>query len=289
MRAFFPAMACLTLLGGCATTSGLQDEARRDPYESFNRKVYAFNKGVDKTVVKPVTKGYRAITPKPARRGLTAFLQNAREPLNFINALLQGKPKQAVETLGRFSVNTVLGVGGLADHATDMGLPAQKEDFGQTMAVWGIRSGPYIMLPLLGPSTMRDGFGFGVDIFTDPYRYGLREIGVTGWKNWAELGVEAIDFRSNLMDTADVLLRGSADEYATVRSAYLQSREALITDGASDTDEDVPNPEFAPADIEDMPDAPDTPDSPASDTPAPSPPAAEPIAEPAAAPAAPTP
>ena len=262
MRAILSGLAFLTLLSGCATTSGLQEQARRDPYEKFNRQVYAFNKNVDKAVVKPVTKGYRAITPKPARRGLTAFLQNAKEPLNFINALLQGKPKQAVETLGRFSVNTVLGVGGLADHATDMGLPAQKEDFGQTLAVWGVHSGPYLVLPFLGPSTVRDGFGFGVDIVTDPYRYGLREIGVTGWKNWAELGVEAIDFRSNLMDTADVLLRGSADEYATVRSAYLQSREALITDGNADSDEDVPNPVFAPQDSADMPSNPDMADQP---------------------------
>jgi len=252
MRAILLGLAFITLLSGCATTNGLQEQARRDPYEGFNRKVYAFNKGVDKAVLKPVTKGYRAVTPVPARRGFSAFLKNAKEPLNFINALLQGKPRAALRTLGRFSVNTVLGVGGLTDHASDMGLAVQDEDFGQTLAVWGVHSGPYIVLPFIGPSTARDAVGFGVDIVSDPYRYGLREVGVTGWKNWAELGMEVIDLRSNLLDTADVFLRTSADEYATVRSAYLQSRESLITDGASDTDEDVPNPVFGPADSEDM-------------------------------------
>ena len=147
MRAILPALTCLTLLAGCATTNGLQEEARRDPYEKFNRKVYAFNKSVDRSVVKPVTKGYRTITPLPARRGITAFLQNAKEPLNFINALLQGKPGEAAHTLGRFTVNTLLGVGGLADHATDLGLQVREEDFGQTLAVWGLHSGPYSSAP----------------------------------------------------------------------------------------------------------------------------------------------
>ncbi len=278
MRAtLFATLSASLLLGACASTPGNQLKAEQDPLEPFNRRVYDFNKGMDKLFIKPVTVVYRTATPAAARRGASNALDNVDEPLTFINALLQGKPKIAANAVGRFVVNTVLGVGGLADHATDLGLEKQKEDFGQTLAVWGMNSGPYLMLPLFGPATFRDTLGLGVDFVSDPYRISQREIGMTGRERLSLTGLEVIDLRSRLMDTVDDLVRDSADEYALVRSAYLQNRQSLITDGVEDEPETpLPvleeNSEQAPAA---MPaDAPAV--SPATDTSVTQPPATQP-------------
>ncbi len=242
MRAsLFIAMSASLLLGACASTPGHHLKAEQDPLEPFNRRVYDFNKGVDKVFIKPTTVVYRTITPAAARRGASNALDNVDEPLTFVNALLQGKPKVALNAVGRFVVNTVLGVGGLADHATDMGLQKQEEDFGQTLAVWGMNSGPYLMLPLLGPSTFRDTIGFGVDTLSDPFSHAQREAGLSGRERMGVTGFEIIDLRSRLIDTIDPLLRDSADEYALLRSAYLQNRQSLVTDG-EEADADVPLP-----------------------------------------------
>ena len=128
-----------------------------DRYEQVNRAVYGFNRKLDRYALKPATQVYRAVTPEAGRRGISNGLSNLQEPLSFFNAIAQGKIKQAFRTLDRLIINTTLGVGGLADNATDLGRPAEPEDFGQTLAVWGVKSGPYLMLPLLGPSTLRDG------------------------------------------------------------------------------------------------------------------------------------
>jgi len=148
MRASSSVLA-LVLLAGCATVPGTDRLAEKDPLEGFNRAMWGVNRGVDKVVLKPVTKVYRAVTPKPARRGISNVFANLSEPWSFINNLLQGKPKRAVETLARFIINTTVGVGGLGDPATKMGLKAAPEDFGQTLAVWGVNGGPYLVLPLL--------------------------------------------------------------------------------------------------------------------------------------------
>ncbi|QYE34165.1 VacJ family lipoprotein [Polymorphobacter sp. PAMC 29334] len=242
------AAALLVAVGACATPHpGSMAEAYRDPYEKTNRKLYAINKKLDHYALLPAAHVYRAVVPGAARHGVTNGFNNLGEPVSFINAVLQGKIKQAFRTVDRFMLNTVLGVGGLADVATDLGRPEEKEDFGQTFAVWGIKSGPYLMLPFFGPSTLRDGVGLGVEFAVDPVPY-IRNA-VIDWKFYysvAEFGLKAVDLRSQLIDAgADGLLAGSLDEYATVRSAYLQHRQSQIYDG-NPPDEDDMTPADAP-------------------------------------------
>lgn len=250
MRAIrITALLSISLLAACATTPGNQLAAERDPLEKTNRGIYRFNRGLDKAVVTPATKVYRVAVPKAAQRGIGNVFNNVDEPFSFINALLQGKVNQAFRTAARFLINTTLGVGGLADHATDMGLPEEPEDFGQTLAVWGMKSGPYVMLPLFGPSTLRDAIGFGVERVSDPYRLALNEANLDTLETAGVTGLELADTRSYVMDTADPLLQGSADEYATVKSAYLQYRWNLIHDGAppDDYEEAMPGEATPPA------------------------------------------
>lgn len=230
MRAFAACIA-LALLAGCATT-GEDRLAERDPLEGFNRGVWAVNRGVDKVVLKPVSTVYRTVTPKPARRGLSAVLANLGEPFSFINNMLQGKPNRAFNNLGRFVVNSTIGVGGLADHASEFGMKPTPEDFGQTLATWGVNGGPYLVLPILGPSTLRDGVGSGVAQFADPYRICLRECGIaSNSERLAATGAEIVVTRADLTEAgADAFLDTSLDSYATARSAYLQRRRAQILD-----------------------------------------------------------
>lgn len=242
------ALAAALLLSACATTPGDMRTAERDPLEGYNRGMYKVNSALDKVAVKPATKVYRTITPKPAQNGIRNFFNNVDEPFSFVNALLQGKPAQAMRTLGRFAINTILGVGGLADHATDMGLPEEPEDIGQTLAVWGVKSGPYIVLPIFGPSTLRDAFGTGLEFAgADPFRQFKNELKLSTTEDIAATGTETLDTRSYLMDTADALLKGSADEYTTVRSAYLQLRLTAIYDGAPPEEEPAPAPAPGPS------------------------------------------
>ena len=287
------ALLAASLLTACATTPGHQLAAERDPYEKTNRSIYKFNRAIDKAAVKPATQVYRAVVLKAAQRGITNFFNNVDEPFSFINSLLQGKVEQAMRTFGRFAINTTLGVGGLADHATDMGLPEEPEDFGQTLGVWGVNSGPYLMLPFFGPSTIRDAVGFGVERVGDPFRIAVGELNLSTTESIGATGLELADTRSYVMDTADPLLEGSADEYATVRSAFLQYRLNLIHDGAPPEDEEDMMPAAAPAGA--TAPAPESapPVTPGEATPAPSgettpaEPAATPAPEAPAAPAAP--
>ncbi|WP_303539408.1 MlaA family lipoprotein [Sphingomonas natans] len=219
------------LLGGCATVPGQDRLAQRDPLEKFNRGVWGVNMAADKVVIKPVTSVYRAVAPKPVRSGVSNFFSNVTEPWSFVNNMLQGKPKRAVKNLGRFVINTTLGIGGLFDIASREGIQAAPEDFGQTLAKWGVNGGPYLVLPLLGPSTLRDGVGSGVAFAADPVNVGIRESDIP---NKAVLGYRAlqvIDARSQLTDSGgDAFLKSSLDPYATARSAYLQRRRAAILD-----------------------------------------------------------
>ena len=187
--------------------------------------------GLDKVVLKPASTVYCTITPRPARRGLTRVLSNLSEPFSALNGLLQGKPDRALNSLGRFVINTTIGVGGLADQASALGLKPTPEDFGQTLAKWGVKSGPYLVLPLLGPSTLRDGVGTGVAFFTDPYRVGVRESGLSSNARLGLNAFEIVSARSDLTDAGgDAFLRTSLDSYATARSAYLQRRQQAILD-----------------------------------------------------------
>ena len=243
------ALAILLSIGACATPQvGGNAAALRDPYEATNRRVYALNRGLDKYALKPAAQAYRAVVPQVARRGVSNALNNIDEPVSFINAVLQGKIGQAFRTVDRFLLNTTLGVGGLGDVATGLGRPEEVEDFGQTLAVWGVGSGPYLMLPLLGPSTFRDLGGFGVDFVNDPVSYARNAaINPTLVESAGQFTLETIDLRSKLIDAgADGVLTGSLDEYATVRSAFLQSRQSDILDGVLPVEDDDAPVEDAP-------------------------------------------
>lgn len=233
------ALLLAATLSACATTANRASLDPRDPHERFNRGVWSFNQGVDKVVVKPVTTVYRAVIPGALRRGISRVFSNLSEPFSAANSLLQGKPDRALNSLGRFAINTTIGVGGLADHATKMGLPETREDFGQTLATWGARNSPYLVLPLFGPSTIRDGVGTAVQFVADPARIALNsELSST-----AETAVTAtrlVDARSNLIESGgDQALQSAADPYATARSAFFQRRQAQIADEAEARNEEA--------------------------------------------------
>lgn len=221
------------MLSGCATTGSGGAMAENDPYEGFNRGVWEFNQAIDTVAIKPATTVYRTVTPVPARRGIRGILANLSEPFSFINNLLQGKPDRAFNSLGRFLVNSTIGVGGLADHATDLGLPPTDEDFGQTLAVAGAKESPYLVLPLLGPSTVRDAVGTAVEFVADPARVVINEE-LTATQEYAVTGTRVLNGRSQLIESgAEELLDSSADPYAAARSAYFQRRSAAIRDEES--------------------------------------------------------
>lgn len=220
-----------TLLAGCATTSTPRTADPRDPLESLNRASYAFNDSVDKALVRPVARGYKKVVPVWTQTGVSNFFSNARYPITLVNNLLQGKLKAAASDTGRFVLNTTFGLGGLLDPATLSGLARNDEDFGQTLGTWGVPPGPYLMLPILGPYSLRDGLGGLADDFAEPSHY--IEDDSTRWGLW--LG-DRFDRRVRLLE-ADAVLDRTGDPYAFVRSAYLQRREYLVRDGNVPVDE----------------------------------------------------
>lgn len=227
MRARYCLPIMALLLSGCATTG---PKTPGDPYEGFNRKMWGFDRTLDKAVMKPVAKGYIAVVPKFLRHGLSNMLENVSEPFSAINSLLQAKPKRALNSVGRFFVNTTVGIGGFRDQATKMGLKQTPEDLGQTFAVWGAKKSTYLVLPFFGPSTIRDGIGTFAAQWVDPFRIVIRKE-LSFWPAAGVTAFEFVDARANLIDTgADALLDSSADPYAVARSAYLQRRDALIHD-----------------------------------------------------------
>lgn len=223
------------ILAGCAGTdsSVMGEQGIQDPFEPANRAVFAFNKAVDKAVVHPVIKGYRAVVPKPARTGLKNFLRNLKSPIRFANQLLQGDLSGAGTEFVRTSINTMLGAGGLYDLAAHEGIEYEQEDFGQTLGVWGVGHGPYVVLPFFGPSSLRDYVGYAVDAFGDPLRIYAHNIDEEGWY-YAKVGADYMVLRDDLMDVLEDLEASSIDYYAAVRSTYYQSRASLVRDEAGD-------------------------------------------------------
>lgn len=222
-----------TALTGAATNNASANDAAEnrdnthDPLEGFNRAMYTFNDKFDRYLLKPVAKGYRAITPKPVRKSVSNFFSNLHEPMVMLNNLLQGKLGQAASDLGRLLVNSTGGIVGLFDVATKMGLEKHNEDFGQTLAVWGVGDGPYLVLPFFGPSNMRDGPALVVDWETYPPNH-LEDSG-TRDKMYV---VEVIDKRAQLLDASDILEQAAGqDPYLFVREASRQSRRNQIYDG----------------------------------------------------------
>lgn len=217
-----------------AVTAGSEDAG--DPYESTNRAIFGFNQDVDRTVLVPVSKAYRAVLPGPIRDTVHDFMQNLNAPIIFANDILQGEPRLAGNTLGRFIVNTTLGLGGIVDVATKAGIPYHTNDLGITLATWGVADGPYLMLPILGPSNPRDLFGDVADGFGDPGNIIAGDYHYI-WATFARSAVAGIDERSRNIETLAEIERTSLDYYATIRSLARQRRAAQIRH----QQEDVPN------------------------------------------------
>jgi phospholipid-binding lipoprotein MlaA len=215
----------IVLSSGCATIEGPPNPD--DPLERYNRAMYEFNDTVDKYAIKPAAQGYNFIMPNFASKGVSNFFNNIDDIVVFFNQLLQFKFSEATATSARFVFNTTFGLLGLIDFASDMDLPKQNEDFGQTLAVWGFDRGPYIVLPFIGPSTIRDTAGLAVDwTYFDPIfkRQTLEQSLVT-------LTIKYIDIRAGLLKASNILEDTVPDRYAFVRDAWLQRREYLIYDG----------------------------------------------------------
>jgi phospholipid-binding lipoprotein MlaA len=217
----------LLLAGGCAALPPTGKPEPRDPWERMNRATYRFNDALDRAVLKPVARGYRKVTPHVAQTGVSHFFDNVEYPIVMLNDLLQGEFRPFISDTGRLLLNTTVGIGGLFDPATAAGLEKNDRDFGQTLGKWGLGSGPYFVIPILGPCDLRDTFGRTVDAFASPpdylhnlyWRYGL----------W---GLRNVVRRADLLD-AERALEGVYDPYAFVRNVYLQHRDFKVNGGES--------------------------------------------------------
>ena len=229
----FAVAALAVITAGCANTGANRQEAASadaqiyDPFENVNRSVLSVNESIDKAVIEPVARGYRYVAPKPVRNSVRNVLRNLKSPVIMGNKLLQGDLEGFANASGRLFINTLIGVGGIFDVADQGGIPYEPEDFGQTLAVWGVGHGPYIVLPILGPSSARDGTGMVVDSMLDPVRIYMFSHDLE-WLHYTRIGVGAIDQREELLDVIDDLRRNSFDYYAALRSAYYQRRQALV-------------------------------------------------------------
>lgn len=220
--------AVILAAAGCAAGSpddGAPATDARDPWEGVNRAVFAANVAVDRWALEPVAKAWVATVPEAARVRVHNVVTNATLPVDAANALLQGHAGLSARAIGRFAVNTTIGVGGAFDVATDAGLTAVDEDFGLTLAVWGVEHGPYLVAPLFGPTTVRDAAGRLADVFLNPINYALVLARAPVWINPAIGAVRAVDRRAANIETFEEFERGSVDMYAAVRSAYFQWRE----------------------------------------------------------------
>jgi phospholipid-binding lipoprotein MlaA len=204
-----------------------------DPFEDINRTVYGFNETVDDNLLEPVSRAYKDHVPEVAQDGVSNFFSNLRDVSTLANQILQFKPVESIETLGRILVNSTIGLGGLFDVASDMGLTTDDEDFGQTMGVWGVEEGPYVVLPLLGPSTVRDGAGLFVDTTSDANMIDKTE----GIGFISSSAINIIDKRVELLPVTD-MLDLSDDPYTMMRSSYLQKRKFDVFDGNLPVEED---------------------------------------------------
>ena len=221
-------------LSGCANVPPDAGRHPEDPYEGFNRNMHAFNVMLDDVALKPVTKGYRWVTPQFARDGVSNALDNLGEVNNTLNNVLQGKVDKGITSAFRFMLNSTIGVFGLFDVASWVGMERAPEDFGQTLGVWGVSDGPYLELPLLGPSGARDIFRWPVQAAANPITYVT--LNEQGW-GLAYESVNAVDTRSRMMDAGlDDMRANVVDEYVAIRDAYRQSRRLAVADGQIDPD-----------------------------------------------------
>jgi phospholipid-binding lipoprotein MlaA len=199
-----------------------------DPIESVNRVIYEFNYTLDGLILKPVAQIYRGVVPEIGRKGISNVLDNLYLPVTFANSVLQLDPKNAGDSFGKFLTNSTFGLGGLIDVAGSAGVTARKEDFGQTLGTWGVPAGPYIVLPFMGPSNLRDAFGNVVDMALTPHNW-IVEPDV----QYIITGINAIDTRSENIEFLDSIYDSSIDSYATIRTYYQQRRARLVTDSGN--------------------------------------------------------
>ena len=238
-------MVLLVALGGCTTTTALIKDARGgpggrlDPWEKWNRKVFAFNESLDENVLKPIATGYAKVVPQLVRRGIDNFFANAADAWSAVNNVLQGKGEPAVQDVVRVTTNTFFGFFGILDIASEMGLEHHYEDFGQTLGRWGFGAGAYVVWPVLGPSSVRDSAALPLDrVFASPAEYindGRWQFGITT--------LQIINTRANLLGASKLLDDIALDKYSFIRDAYLQRRRSLVFDGDAP---DAPNPADAP-------------------------------------------
>lgn len=227
-------------LVGCATIPADSGSDPRDPYETFNRHVTEFNDRVDRAILKPVAQAYTAVLPQGVRDCIGNIFANIADVPIALNNLLQGKPAEAVSDICRVAVNSTVGVLGCFDVASRMGLEKHNEDFGQTLGRWGMEPGPFLVLPLLGPSTIRDTLGRGVDMaYTDPVGY-VETIRVRN----SLTGTRVVDTRASLLDAEKIIERAALDRYLFIRNAYLQRRRSLVYDGDPPRMQDPEEEEF---------------------------------------------
>ena len=245
IRSVHPLLVILLLAPGCAaepdrthvpTLAG--DAADNDPYESTNRKLYRVSDAVDKAVIHPVANGYRKVATSGFRDHLHNLLANLGGPPQFTNDVLQGKPRKAGDSFMRLLINTTVGVGGVFDVASGWGYPEHSTDFGLTLAGWGVPSGPYLFLPVLGPSDPRDGIAYGVNSIFTPLTW--VSFGGSSTLGYARFGVGAVDSRARLIVDTDTIQKTALDPYATFRSLYQQHREAEIENARRDLPATVP-------------------------------------------------
>ena len=215
------ALVAAVVLPGCATNASHP----KDPFEGFNRAMFAVHEGVD-TVLKPVAKGYDEVTPGPVKMGIGNFFGNLADVWIAVNNLLQGKLTDGASDVGRFFVNSTVGILGLVDVASEIGLDKHDEDFGQTLGYWGVGDGPYLFWPVIGPRNVRDTVGFVVDASADPVGY-LEDVSVRN----TLMGVRIIDYRASLLPADKVVEEAAFDKYNYLRNAYFQNRRSVIHDG----------------------------------------------------------
>lgn len=216
------AAAAISGLGGCATTYNNP----KDPFEGFNRAMFAVNEGLDTVAFKPLAKGYDAVAPLPVKTGVGNFFGNVRDVWTALNNLLQGKVGDAASDVGRVLVNTTVGIGGVFDVATEMGLQKHEEDLGQTLGKWGVGAGPYFYWPIIGPRTTRDTLGWAVDTHFDPV-WNIDDVSLRN----TLVGVRFVDTRASLLPSDKVVEEAAFDKYSYIRDAYLQHRRSEIHDG----------------------------------------------------------
>lgn len=244
-------LAVAGLLQACSTTGARTAGERLDPWEKWNRKVFTFNERLDEKVLEPVATGYSHIVPRPVRNGIDNFFGNAADAWSAVNNFLQGKVENGLNDMIRFGTNTIFGLGGVLDVATEFGIDHQYEDFGQTLGAWGIGAGAYIVWPLFGPSSLRESLALPLDRAVSP-ALAIND----GTVRWEITGLQLINTRANLLGANQLLDEIALDKYTFVRDGYLQRRRSLVFDGDApetqddhddeDSDDSIESPSTAP-------------------------------------------